>query len=95
MVHMQQAISMSDQVKLFKEYVGKLKGIVGEERANFILVNALVLVVAGSDDIANTYYGARFRQLQYSVPAYTDLMLKGATDVIQVINNTFYVRSNH
>ncbi|KAF7817659.1 GDSL esterase/lipase EXL1-like [Senna tora] len=77
------ATSMLDQVKLFKEYAGKLKGVVGEERANFILTNGVVLVVAGSDDIANTYYGARFRQLQFDVAAYTDFMVKEASDIVK------------
>ncbi|CAL0305876.1 unnamed protein product [Lupinus luteus] len=76
-------ISLSDQVEMFKEYIGKLKEIVGEERTKFILSNSLTLVVAGSDDIANTYFLARVRQLQYDIPAYTDLMAKAATDFVK------------
>ncbi|XP_068312976.1 GDSL esterase/lipase EXL3-like [Pyrus communis] len=77
------AISMDDQLKMFKEYIGKLKGVVGEERTKFILSKALVLVVAGSDDIANTYFGIRIRQAQYSVPAYTDLMVNSASSFVK------------
>lgn len=69
---------------MFKEYIGKLKASVGKERTKFILENAIFLVVAGSDDIANTYFTLRVRQLQYDVPAYTDLMVNGATDFIKV-----------
>ena len=69
---------------MFKEYVGKLKGMVGENRTNFIIANSVVLVVSGTDDIANTYFIARVRQLQYDVPAYTDLMLNSATDFLKV-----------
>lgn len=69
---------------MFREYIGKLKGIVGEERANFILANAVALVVSGSDDIANTYFTTRVRQLHYDVPSYTDLMANSASDFIQV-----------
>ncbi|XP_039000595.1 GDSL esterase/lipase EXL3-like [Hibiscus syriacus] len=72
-------ISMSAQLDLFKEYTAKLKQLVGEERANFILSKSLYLVVAGSDDIANTYFALRARKLQYDIPAYTDLMLNSAT----------------
>ncbi|XP_054796783.1 GDSL esterase/lipase EXL3-like [Prosopis cineraria] len=79
-------IPMSAQVEMFKEYIGKLKGIVGEERTNFILANAVALVVSGSDDIANTYFTARVRQLQYDVPAYTDLMANSASDFIKEIH---------
>lgn len=74
---------------MFKEYIVKLQGMVGEERTNFILENSLYLVVAGSDDIANTYFTVRVRKLQYDVPAYTDLMVNSASEFLQVINLTF------
>ncbi|XP_017246206.1 GDSL esterase/lipase EXL3-like [Daucus carota subsp. sativus] len=79
------ALSFSDQLELFKEYISKLKRLVGEERTRYILANSLFLVVAGSDDIANTYFtfGARLR---YDVPSYTDLMVSYASDFIQAID---------
>ncbi|XP_022751982.1 GDSL esterase/lipase EXL3-like [Durio zibethinus] len=73
-------ISMSDQLDHFKEYIAKLKALVGEDRTNFILAKSLFLIVSGSDDIANTYFVLRARKLQYDVPAYTDLMVKSASD---------------
>ncbi|XP_057722733.1 GDSL esterase/lipase EXL3-like [Arachis stenosperma] len=76
-------ISMSDQLDMFREYIGKVKGIVGEERAKFIISNSLYVVVAGSDDIANTYFVAHARQLQYDIPAYTDLMLNSASNFVK------------
>ncbi|PQQ21500.1 GDSL esterase/lipase EXL3-like [Prunus yedoensis var. nudiflora] len=76
-------LSLSDQLSMFKEYIGKLKGIVGEERTNFILSNALFLVVAGSDDLANTYFTIRIRKAQYDVPAYTDLMVNSASSFVK------------
>ncbi|KAG6704778.1 hypothetical protein I3842_07G149700 [Carya illinoinensis] len=79
------AISLSDQLEMFKEYIAKLKGIVGEERTNFILAKSIFLVVAGSDDIANTYFLARVRQLQYDVPSYTDLMVDQAAIFLKEI----------
>lgn len=75
---------MSEQLEMFKEYVEKLKQIVGVDRTNFILANSFFLVVAGSDDIANTYFVARARQLQYDIPAYTDLMCNSASDFVKV-----------
>ncbi|KDP36891.1 hypothetical protein JCGZ_08182 [Jatropha curcas] len=76
-------MSLDDQLEQFKEYIEKLKEIVGEEKTNFILANSVFLVVAGSDDIANTYYTLRVRKLQYDVPAYTDLMLDYASTFVQ------------
>ncbi|KAL5780734.1 hypothetical protein ACOSQ2_011471 [Xanthoceras sorbifolium] len=76
-------ISLSDQLKYFKEYKAKLKTLVGEERVNFILAKSLFLVVAGSDDIANTYFDLRARESQYDIPAYTDLMANSASDFLK------------
>ncbi|MBA0786614.1 hypothetical protein Gotri_025753 [Gossypium trilobum] len=76
-------ISLGEQLNYFKEYIGKLKAIAGEEKTNFILAKSLFLVVAGSDDIANTYFVLRARKLQYDVPAYTDLMVNSAAEFVK------------
>jgi hypothetical protein len=81
---MQSALSLSDQIEMFKEYISKLKGIVGEERANFIVAKTLYAVVAGSNDISNTYFAGGVRQLQYDVPTYTDLMANKAVEFLNV-----------
>ncbi|KAK9178271.1 hypothetical protein WN943_027461 [Citrus x changshan-huyou] len=69
------AIPLSDQLQLFKEYTEKVKQIVGEEGQNRIVKTAFVLVVAGSNDIDNTYFASRVRKLQYDISAYTDLIV--------------------
>ncbi|KAE8659846.1 GDSL esterase/lipase EXL1 [Hibiscus syriacus] len=76
-------ISMPAQLDHFREYIAKLKQLVGEERTKFILAKNLYLVVAGSDDLANTYFVLRARKLQYDIPAYTDLMLNSATHFLK------------
>ncbi|TQD97900.1 hypothetical protein C1H46_016425 [Malus baccata] len=75
--------SLSDQLKQFKEYIEKLKGIVGEEKTNFIIKNSLIFVVAGSNDISYTYFLTGARRLEYDVPSYTDFMLKHASDFVK------------
>ncbi|CAI8600121.1 unnamed protein product [Vicia faba] len=79
------AISLSTQIEMFKEYIGKLKGLVGVDRANFIIENSIYLVVQGSNDISNTYFLSHVRELQYDVPAYADLMLTGAMNFLKEI----------
>ncbi|KAL0347482.1 UNVERIFIED_CONTAM: GDSL esterase/lipase EXL3 [Sesamum calycinum] len=76
-------ISLSDQLKHFKEYMGKLKAAVGEERANNIVSNSLHLVVAGSDDLANTYFTIGIRRAQYDISSYADLVVSSASSFIQ------------
>jgi len=72
---------LTGQVDLLKEYIGKLKELVGENRAKFILANSLFVVVAGSSDISNTY---RTRSLLYDLPAYTDLLVNSASNFLTV-----------
>ena len=60
-----------------------MKNIVGEERKGFILAHSLFLLVAGSDDIANTYYVLRARP-HYDVDSYTTLMVNSASDFVNV-----------
>jgi len=79
---------LTGQIDLFKEYIRKLKGLVGEDKTNFILANGIVLVVEGSNDISNTYFLSHAREVEYDIPAYTDLMVKSASNFLKVcINN--------
>lgn len=79
--------SFADQLTQFKEYIAKLKGLVGEEKTDYILANSVYLVVAGSDDLANTYFTIGIRRLQYDIPSYADLMVSSASQFIQDIYN--------
>lgn len=81
---MQSVLSLPDQLEMFKAYISKLKALVGEERTDYIIANSIYFVVAGSDDLANTYYTVGARRLQYDVPSYADLMVNYASAFIQV-----------
>ncbi|KAJ7966899.1 GDSL esterase/lipase [Quillaja saponaria] len=74
---------LSTQLQQFNEYIGKLKSNFGEERTNFILSKSGVIVVAGSNDLANSYFTTGIRKLQYDIPSYTDLMLKHASAFVK------------
>ncbi|XP_073285953.1 GDSL esterase/lipase EXL3-like [Primulina huaijiensis] len=76
-------IPMLDQLNQFKEYIGKLKGLVGEEGATNILGQALFLLVAGSDDLANTYFTFGIRKMQYDLYSYADFIVVSATNFVQ------------
>lgn len=75
---------MSGQLDLFKDYIGKLKRLVGDDRTNFILANSLVVVVLGTNDISNTYFLSRMRQSQYDFPTYADLLVNSASNFYKV-----------
>ncbi|WOK98804.1 GDSL esterase/lipase EXL3-like [Canna indica] len=62
-------ISMKDQLKLFTEYKERLFAIAGAERGAEIISQALFVVCAGTDDVANTYFTTPFRK-NYDIPSY-------------------------
>lgn len=84
MLNDQSVLSLSDQLNMFNEYVGKLKELVGAERTNFIIENSVYLVVAGSDDLANTYFTIGIRRIQYDIDSYTDFLVQNAIKFITV-----------
>ncbi|KAI3945539.1 hypothetical protein MKW92_048999 [Papaver armeniacum] len=75
-------IGLARQMELFKEYLAKIKAVGGEEKTKSVISESVYLVVAGSDDLANTYFTSQLR-CNYDVPAYTDLMVQGATNILQ------------
>ncbi|OIT03686.1 PREDICTED: GDSL esterase/lipase EXL3-like [Nicotiana attenuata] len=80
------AIPLSAQLNHFKEYIGKLKELVGEEEGNYILNNSLFILVAGSVDIAGltgSYYEDVIRQKLYDIDSYTSLLASYAFDFVQ------------
>ncbi|KAL9330423.1 hypothetical protein ACSQ67_000033 [Phaseolus vulgaris] len=51
----QGVLSQPTQLRMFKEYIGKLTALVEQQRASEIISNSLFLVSAGNNDIAITY----------------------------------------
>lgn len=80
----QNVLSMTEELKLFGEYKERLKAIAGEERARSIVSNSLYVVCSGTDDIANTYFTTPFRVIQYDIPSYVDLLIRGASSFLKV-----------
>nr|GEZ30084.1 GDSL esterase/lipase EXL3-like [Tanacetum cinerariifolium] len=78
-------LSFADQLNQFKEYIKKVKGMVGEERTQYILANSIFLVVASSNDIANTYFTIGIQRLHYDILSYAHLMVSSASNFIQDI----------
>ncbi|KAK9129424.1 hypothetical protein Sjap_009911 [Stephania japonica] len=77
------AIDLDSQLKLFKEYLAKVRAMVSENRTQSIISESLYVVVAGSNDISNTYFDSPTRRLQYDISTYTDFMVQYAKAFIQ------------
>lgn len=82
---MQNVISLSGQLEMFKEYIVKLKEIVGEDKKNDILANSLFILVTGSNDITNTYFSMPLRKSYYDISSYTDFLLNYGSSFVKVI----------
>ncbi|KAG2636496.1 GDSL esterase/lipase EXL3-like isoform X2 [Panicum virgatum] len=76
-------LPMQEELNMFAEYKEKLAGIVGEEAAAGIVSKSLFLVCAGTDDIANNYYLAPVRPLQYDISAYVNFLVQQACDFMK------------
>lgn len=75
--------TLSEQLEQFKEYKRKLNKLVGVEKTDYIVAKSLLVVVASSNDIANTYFTSGVRKLNYDVASYTDLMLNYASQFLR------------
>lgn len=77
---LQQPLTMPKQLELFKEYIGKLKAIVGEARGLEILSNSLYIVLTGHNDI-------QLNPASFENPSYTSIMVNFASTFLQVYTN--------
>ncbi|KAF5735928.1 hypothetical protein HS088_TW14G00058 [Tripterygium wilfordii] len=79
-------LSLSDQLHLFKDYLRKIKHVMGEETMGRILAKGIFIVCAGGDDIVNTYFPTLFRIIDHDIHSYTDLMVKSASSFYQELH---------
>nr|XP_043635196.1 GDSL esterase/lipase At5g42170-like [Erigeron canadensis] len=79
-------ISLSLQAEMFKQYIEKLKRIVGEGAANNIITNSVYIVSASSNDFLTNYFANPIRRSQYDVPEYANKLVEFAVSFIQEIH---------
>ncbi|XP_074560797.1 GDSL esterase/lipase EXL3-like [Curcuma longa] len=77
-------IPMKKQLDLFSEYRSRLYSIAGADRGAEIISQALFVICAGTDDLANTYYITPFRR-NYDVPSYVNLLISSASEFIRQV----------
>lgn len=81
----QNVISSSEQLDDFKQYISDLQGAVGEEKANDIISNSLILISFGNNDLAITY--SFFHLLLQDTELYTSLLVSFASSFIKDLND--------
>ncbi|KAK7376134.1 hypothetical protein VNO78_34988 [Psophocarpus tetragonolobus] len=75
-------LSIEDQLNMFKEYVGRLHEIVGEEKTAFILEKSIVFISMGSNDISGTYFMTPFRRRTYNIEEYTTMLVNTSSNFL-------------
>ncbi|CAI0378134.1 unnamed protein product [Linum tenue] len=71
------AIPMTTQLNMFKEYIKKINASVSPERTQEIISQSAYVIFMGSNDLTNTYPTVNYR---YTEESYTDLMISLALD---------------
>ncbi|CAJ1932763.1 unnamed protein product [Sphenostylis stenocarpa] len=66
------AIPVSKQIEYFKVYIGKLKGIAGENEAKQILGDSLVFISAGTNDFILNFYDFPTRKMEFNIDGHQD-----------------------
>lgn len=66
------AISMSKQIEYFKDYVAKVKCVVGEKEAKQRIENALVIISVGANDFVFNFYDFPTRRFEFNISGYQD-----------------------
>jgi len=75
---------------MFKSYIARLKGIVGDKKAMEIINNAFVVVSAGPNDFILNYYDIPSRRLEYPfISGYQDFILKRLENFVRVTSKIF------
>ncbi|PNT76635.1 hypothetical protein BRADI_1g50897v3 [Brachypodium distachyon] len=72
---MYDAITLSQQLKYYKEYQTKLAAVAGRRKARSILADALYVVSTGTGDFLQNYYHNASLSARYDVPRYCDLLV--------------------
>ncbi|CAL5051055.1 unnamed protein product [Urochloa decumbens] len=72
---MYDAITLTQQLKYYKEYQSKLAAVAGRAKARSILSDALYVVSTGTGDFLQNYYHNTSLSRRYNVDQYCDLLV--------------------
>lgn len=78
---------MFRQFQLFEEYQQRVSAIIGADRTQQLVNNALVLITLGGNDFVNNYFLTPFapRRRQFSLPDYCRFLVSEYRKLLMVI----------
>ncbi|KAM3335006.1 hypothetical protein ACQJBY_029429 [Aegilops geniculata] len=92
---MYDAITLSQQLKYYKEYRSKLAAVAGRRQARTILAEALYVVSTGTGDFIQNYYHNASLSARYDVDRYCDLLVGIFSGFASVSTSTHRHRRPH
>lgn len=78
------AIPVSKQLEYFKDYIKRLEGIAGDQEAQRIIGEALVIINIGINDLVLSFDLPSTRQLEFTISEYQDFLLKNLQKLLKV-----------
>ncbi|PIN09133.1 Triacylglycerol lipase [Handroanthus impetiginosus] len=75
-------IPLWKELEYYKEYQGRLRAYLGEEKANDAITNALYVISMGTNDFLENYYTLPETRSQYTVDAYQTFLIGIARNFI-------------
>ena len=87
-------IPISTQIKLFKNYITRLKGVVGEEKAFNIIHGSIVSISAGTNDFGISFYNFPIRSQQFTINQYQNFLLEKLKDFVKVKHAPYFSSKN-
>ena len=82
---MQNVIPLWKEVEYYKEFQGKLRNHVGDQKAMEIWTEALYLISLGTNDFLENYYAVPRRRVQFTVQQYQDFLVGLAENFLREI----------
>ncbi|XP_054820100.1 GDSL esterase/lipase At2g30310-like [Prosopis cineraria] len=67
-------VPVSKQIEYFREYVERIKRIVGKEESQKVLGRALVIISAGTNDFSFNFYDLPTRKYEFDISEYQDFL---------------------
>ncbi|XP_059663908.1 GDSL esterase/lipase At4g26790-like [Cornus florida] len=80
-------LSTWKQVELYKDYQKKLRGHVGEKKANYIISEALYVISMGTNDFLSNYYLNPIVQARYSIDQYQNFIIGIIENLLRELHN--------
>ncbi|XP_074583835.1 GDSL esterase/lipase At5g03810-like [Curcuma longa] len=80
-----QAVSLTQQLRYFKEYQAKVERIAGKAKATELFAGSVYVLSTGSSDFLQNYYINPLLRLVYSTDQFSDLLLQSFTKFVQTV----------